>query len=113
MIWLDIETNPSPGCSWASFDTYSNCMYVGELVQAIRNQGRAPGIYASYYMWQSIMGSANACTNLGDVPLWYAHYDGKDNFSDFVPFGGWTKPNMKQYVGDTTMCGAGVDLSFW
>ena len=81
-IWLDIETNPSPGCSWDGYP--DNCAYVSELVQAIRNNGRVPGIYASYYMWQTIMGSAGACTNLGDVPLWYAHYDGKDNFSDFV-----------------------------
>jgi hypothetical protein len=59
------------------------------------------------------MGSARACTGLRNVPLWYAHYDGRDTFADFTPFGGWTKPNMKQYIGDTTMCGAGVDLSFW
>ena len=72
-----------------------------------------PGIYSSYYMWESIMGSVGACTTNNHVSLWYAHYDGSASFSDFRSFGGWTKPNIKQYVGDTTLCGAGVDLSFY
>ena len=29
-------------------------------------------------------------------PLWYAHYDNNPSFSDFTPFGGWTKPAIKQ-----------------
>jgi hypothetical protein len=37
MIWLVIETNPSSGRSWGAYDTNSNCQYVSELVQAIRN----------------------------------------------------------------------------
>jgi hypothetical protein len=83
------------------------------LSKAIRYQARTPSIYASYNMWQSIMGSASASTGLGNVPLRYAHYDSRDTFAYYTPFGGWTKPNIKQYIGDTTMCGAGVDLSFW
>lgn len=35
----------------------------------------------------------------------YAHYDNNPTFSDFVPFGGWSKPAIKQYVGDATLCG--------
>ena len=64
-------------------------------------------------MWESIMGTAGSCTGLGGVSLWYAHYDGNPSFSDFRAFGGWSKPNIKQYVGDTSLCGAGVDLSFY
>ena len=30
----------------------------------------------------------------------YAHYDASPSFSDFVSFGGWTKPAIKQYAGD-------------
>ncbi len=63
-------------------------------------------------MWQSIFGSTEACKSLGAHPLWYAHYDGSASFSDFSAFGGWTKPHMKQYQGDTTLCGAGVDKNF-
>ena len=114
-IWLDIETNPSSGCSWANYGGASNCDYVGELIAAVRNKGKAPGIYASRYMWEQIMGSAGSCTKHTATPLWYAHYDGVASFSDWnsVSFGGWSKPNIKQYKGDVTVCGAGVDLSFY
>lgn len=63
-------------------------------------------------MWQSIFGSHTACTGLNSHPLWYAHYDGKQSFSDFTSFGGWSKPHMKQFQGDTTLCGAGVDKNY-
>lgn len=43
----------------------------------------------------------------------YAHYDGNPSFSDFRPFGGWSKPAIKQYAGDKTECGAGVDLNYY
>jgi len=26
-IWIDIETNPSPGCSWKDHDAASNCAF--------------------------------------------------------------------------------------
>ena len=64
-------------------------------------------------MWSQIMGSAGACNGFGSIPLWYAHYDNNPSFSDFQKFGGWTKPNMKQYEGDVTLCGAGVDYSWY
>ena len=35
MIWLDIEYNPSPNCSWADFNFESNCEYIKELIQAV------------------------------------------------------------------------------
>jgi len=54
-------------------------------------------------MWQSIFGSFSACNTLGSHPLWYAHYDDKASFADYTQFGGWTKPHMKQYQGDTTL----------
>jgi hypothetical protein len=48
-------------------------------------------------MWNQIMGGADRCNKFMDHPLWYAHYDGVQNFSDFKPFGGWTKPYAKQF----------------
>ena len=113
MIWLDIETNPSTGCSWTQGSGASNCQYVTDLVNAVKSHGKTAGIYSSYYMWESIMGTAGSCTSQSGTSLWYAHYDGSPSFSDFRSFGGWTKPSIKQYVGDTTLCGAGVDLSFY
>ena len=46
-------------------------------------------------------------------PLWYAHYDQIANFNDFREFGGWSKPAMKQYQGDATVCQTDVDLNVW
>jgi hypothetical protein len=64
-------------------------------------------------MWQTIFGSFTACPSVASQQLWYAHYDGAATFSDFVSFGGWSKPNIKQFQGDTTLCGAGVDKNFY
>ncbi len=46
-IWLDVEVNPSSGCSWESFSHASNCDYLTELVSAVRSHGKVVGIYAS------------------------------------------------------------------
>lgn len=53
------------------------------------------GVYASDYEWGITVGSS--CTGLSGYPLWYAHYDGSASFSDFVGFGGWSKPAIKQF----------------
>jgi hypothetical protein len=108
-IWFDIETNPSTGCGWA--DQGSNCNYMQALVDACANAGLSCGVYASAYMWGNIMG--NGCTAGGNLPLWYAHYDGSQSFDDFSPFGGWGTPAMKQYAGDDTVCGFGVDDNWY
>lgn len=46
------------------------------------------------------------------LPLWYAHYDNSQTFSDYDVFGGWSKPAVKQYEGDKTSCGAGIDYDW-
>ncbi len=63
-------------------------------------------------MWTSIFGTKTACPAAGAYGLWYAHYDNLPNFSDFSSFGGWSKPVMKQFAGDTTVCGLDVDKNF-
>ena len=114
-IWLDVETNPSPGCSWALGSFQSNCEFMQQLVDALKQNGRTVGIYASHYMWIQIFGSASYCTDLNDLPLWYAHYDNKQTFDDYNtnPFGGWTSPTLKQYAGDSHLCGYEIDLSYY
>ena len=64
-------------------------------------------------MWQGVMGSFAGCPAAGSQKLWYSHYDNTQSFSDFTPFGGWQKPTMKQYQGDTTLCGVGVDKNYY
>eukprot|EP00490_Sorites_sp_Unknown_P027128 CAMPEP_0114661562 /NCGR_PEP_ID=MMETSP0191-20121206/22806_1 /TAXON_ID=126664 /ORGANISM="Sorites sp." /LENGTH=142 /DNA_ID=CAMNT_0001894577 /DNA_START=278 /DNA_END=706 /DNA_ORIENTATION=- len=114
MIWLDIEVNPSGGCGWGS-DYSSNCQYVQELVSAGKAKGKVIGIYSSEYEWETVMGSRYACTAVSSEALWYAHYDNNPSFSDYgsTAFGGWSKPSIKQYEGDKTECGCGVDLNYY
>ena len=44
-------------------------------------------IYTNYRNWKSIVGLDY--TKFSTLSLWYAHYDGKADFKDFIPFGGW------------------------
>jgi hypothetical protein len=112
MAWIDVESNPSSGCGWGN-DYDGNCAFLTEIVNAIKARGKNPGIYASMYQWQTILGSTYACPGLASQQLWYAHYDNNPSFSDFNPFGGWSKPNIKQYTGTTSFCGAGTDSDFY
>ena len=113
MVWIDVEANPSSGCSWNGHDPNSNCAFLTETINAIKAHGKVPGIYSSMYMWQTIFGSRNGCPSAASQQLWYAHYDNNPSFGDFASFGGWTKPSIKQYVGDTTLCGAGIDYDYY
>ena len=102
-IWIDMETNTSPGCGWGK-DYQANCQFTEQLVSAAKKSGKKVGIYASIYMWTTIMGGVNNCPKFVNLPVWYAHYDGIKNFSDFKAFGGWTKPYAKQFKGTTSLC---------
>lgn len=112
MVWIDVEANPSSGCGWSS-DGNSNCQFLTEIINRIKAKGKTPGIYASAYQWQTIFGARNACPSAASQQVWYAHYDGSASFSDWSNFGGWGKPSIKQFQGDVTLCGAGVDKNFY
>lgn len=66
-------------------------------------------------MWNQIMGSRDRCTDFAKYPLWYAHYDGKENFDDWPTskFANWTTPTLKQFAGDSVLCGYKLDLSYF
>jgi GH25 family lysozyme M1 (1,4-beta-N-acetylmuramidase) len=111
MMWFDIETNYSPNCGWSA-DKTTNCNFMGELINAGRAIGVHMGIYSSAYMWESIMGGCTVGADNG-IPLWYAHYDYTRSFGDFSPFGGWTKPNAKQYNDAVGICGINADADWY
>lgn len=111
MLWFDIETNTSPGCQWSS-DKSANCNFMAELIAAGKGLGLSMGIYSSEYMWSSIMGSCTTGADHG-LPLWYAHYDHNPSFGDFSPFGGWSKPNVKQYWDSVGICGISADADWY
>lgn len=112
-VWVDVEDNYNPQCNWTTLSYNESCEYVQKLVKYLESKDQNVGIYASKYMWNLIMGDPQACPRLSDRPLWYAHYDGKESFDDFVPFGGWTVPTQKQYKGTTTICNAEVDFNWY
>eukprot|EP01138_Halocafeteria_seosinensis_P011080 gb/GECG01011316.1/.p1 GENE.gb/GECG01011316.1/~~gb/GECG01011316.1/.p1 ORF type:complete len:169 (+),score=7.92 gb/GECG01011316.1/:1-507(+) len=105
MVWLDIE-----GPQYWSGSVTDNRNFFNGLVSELEKHGQVIGVYTSESQWIPIMGDWSGGSRF---PLWYAHYDGEKSFSDFRAFGGWSKPNMKQYAGSTTLCSSGVDLTWY
>lgn len=104
-IWLDIE-----GAEYWTGSQESNQKFFRDLLLAASIHKRT-GVYASQYQWSAIMG--DSYTGGSSHQLWYAHYDNDPSFSDFSPFGGWSRPSIKQYSADRSICGAGVDLNYY
>ena len=114
-VWLDIEENPDSGCSWADNDIDTNCDIIIALGNTTAANGINIGVYSSYYEWGNVFFSDyTACSQPAQYgwKLWYADYDGEQNFDDFEAFGGWSSPIMKQYYGDASECGLDVDLNY-
>ena len=109
MIWLDIE-----GSEYWYSSTTTNRTWYENLVKACGAlSGSRCGVYASYYQWEAIFGSASWSYGVSTTPqVWYAHYDNLASFSDFKSFGGWSKPWAKQYKGTSTVCSFSVDLNY-
>ncbi len=105
MLWIDVE-----GTSYWSTSTSNNINFIQGMVDEGVKQGVHLGIYTSASQWNPITGGT---TKFSNYPLWYAHYDSNPSFSDFAPFGGWTKPAIKQYQGTTSYCSASVDLNYY
>lgn len=70
------------------------------------------GVYSSLVQWQSIFGDLRFSYRSSELPLWYAHYDGRPSFSDFKPFAGWEKPHAKQYSDSGNKCSASYDINW-
>jgi GH25 family lysozyme M1 (1,4-beta-N-acetylmuramidase) len=112
-IYVDVETNPSPGCGWGS-NGKSNCDFLNSILNRIKYYKKEAAVYCSASMWKTIFGSNNACPSVSsNHPLWYPHYDNMASFSDFKAFGGWKKSNIKQYASNINVCGAHIDKNFY
>ncbi len=99
-LWLDLEADPG------SLDVYDLIDLIQEAIDAC---GAMPaGIYTGSF-WRDHM---QGCAEFADLPLWTAHYDGVPTFDDWSTrsFGGWVMPTAKQYMGDTTVGGNGIDV---
>mmetsp|Transcript_19439 Transcript_19439/g.21740 ORF Transcript_19439/g.21740 Transcript_19439/m.21740 type:complete len:225 (+) Transcript_19439:27-701(+) len=107
MLWLDVEPY-----HW-THNLTANQVFVKAMVDECKVLGAQCGIYANWNGWKAILGTNWTYAAEQGLPLWYPHYDGVRAFSDFKPFGGWSSPDIKQYLGDQTTCGVGVDYNWY
>lgn len=105
MLWIDVE-----GTDYWSWDQGANTDFISRITNRGVARGVTMGIYTSNSQWSPITGGSSA---LSSFPLWYPHYDWDPSYSDWVPFGGWSRPAIKQYVGDTYECSASIDLNYY
>ncbi|MCZ6916527.1 MAG: GH25 family lysozyme, partial [Gemmatimonadetes bacterium] len=110
-LWLDAEAPPNGRTA---------SQLVDKLQEAVGACGDQPcGIYTRKVWWRDNMADSRAFAHL---PIWYAYYNGQDNFDDWYnptywyegPFGGWADPTGKQYDSDWTapdLCGVNVDYN--
>ena len=114
-LWIDIENNPSTQCGWSTNKT-KNCQLLSALITAGNGLGLSLGVYSQVSEWNAIMGSGDACLAGSSLPLWYVSLKtGEAAYADFVPFGGWKSPFMKQYSFTSqlaTSCGIKADADW-
>ena len=104
-VWLDIE-----GSQYWSTSSSSNQAWYKQLVDSCKAVADC-GVYTSSSQWTGIFGSSSFSYG-SELPLWYAHYDNKADFSDFSEFAGWEEPHAKQFAGDVTGCGNDIDKNY-
>lgn len=94
-LWLDVEesgvTEAQVAWALAQLDSFPS-----KLDQA--------GVYTGGWFWPQV-GSTIA---FSDRPLWDSNFDGiPDASRGFRPYGGWTSPAVKQYMGTSSLSGVG------
>ncbi|GMT06596.1 hypothetical protein PENTCL1PPCAC_28770, partial [Pristionchus entomophagus] len=107
MLWLDLEIY-----NWPS-DQWGNQQFILDLAAQCQDMGVSVGVYTNNNNWQSIVGIN--WNGVSQYPLWWANYNGQQNYDGFVPFGGWTWPSIRQYKGDVWGdCNVGnVDMNWY
>ena len=105
-LWLDIE-----GSQYWLGSAASNKAFYTSLVDACDAAQLNIGIYSGKSQWGAIFGDSSF-SHGANHPLWYAHYDGLPEFSDFAAFDGWAAPAFKQFSDAGSKCGASYDISW-
>lgn len=107
MVWLAID-NPQ---DWFSHATL-NQKFFDALILAVVKSGWRIGIYSSRVRWEAVFGTM--FTKGGQYPLWYSGRNASITFGDFIPFGGFRFPRMKQYSkASDVQCDVMVNTNFY
>ena len=107
-LWLDAEDQTHP----------YNEAQLQDCVTVCKLAGIPCGIYTGRWWWVPQTGNSQAFAHL---PLWHAEYVTNDPQArldlapdpgdGFQPYGGWTRPTIRQFQGTSTLCGHSVDLN--
>jgi hypothetical protein len=111
-VWVRVEPNSSPGCSWTSNSPQKNCQYLRSLINGIQSKGLKAGIFSSPSFWKSAFQTLSYCPEVASVPLWYGADDGQASFTGFSAFGGWSTPSLKMFSYQYTICGQPSNLDW-
>ncbi|ETN74419.1 hypothetical protein NECAME_12995, partial [Necator americanus] len=97
--------------AWYSNNT-TNVDFLNSILSRASQYGLSIGIYTSVYDWNKITGGATVTNTM----LWYSNVYGSGvtnespaDYSDFLSFGGWTTPSVKQFAQFETVCGVTVN----
>ena len=103
IVWINIDI---PG--WREFVDF-NTQTLEEIIAAIKKLGYKVGIMGSKEAWERAF---RTYKHKGDLPLLYESLDGKADFKNFKPFGGWTKPDVKHYKSGEPLCKFKAEMLF-
>ena len=92
-------------------DKVSNCQFLKAMLTEIKKNGITPAIGSDIDPWSTIMGSDCIVNTYASDLLWEKP-DKKMNFDNFKSFGGYTKPNAKEYDSGVSLCNQTVDLIY-
>lgn len=113
-LWLDCEQGPrdDDGYDYQAPGSPDRCLpIIRDAVRQVQAAGLVAGIYTARWWWVPATGDTSEFAYL---PLWVAQYDAAPDLDVFTPFGGWSRPAIKQYASDATLAGCPMlDLNWF
>ncbi|KAK6733616.1 hypothetical protein RB195_017394 [Necator americanus] len=107
-VWIQV-TSP---VNWSYPGT--NINFINSIISRAKQYGLNVGIYTNQYDWSQITSGASGAAN--GLMLWYWNVNGSGvsgetgaNFNDFVSFGYWSAPSVKQFAQVESVCGYTVN----
>ena len=104
-VWFKLDG------TWSS-STSSNQAFFTEMINKGIALGLNTGIFSDRSYWINKFGESFTYSQTSKVLLWYPNHNNVESFSDFVQFGGWTTPYMKQYTADQLLCTSMVSYNY-